>query len=146
MLAPKVLDLNSIVTENLNMLNRVIGEDIELVMIPGSELGAVKADPGQIEQVIMNLAVNARDAMRSEEHTSELQSQSNLVCRLLLEKKKQHPKMGPKLETVVPSQTRACVTKSQTPRLRMVFTATAFTSLAFIESSVPPIVSIMIHA
>src|SRR5947208_1912477 len=63
MLAPKVLDLNSIVTENLNMLNRVIGEDIELVMIPGSELGAVKADPGQIEQVIMNLAVNARDAM-----------------------------------------------------------------------------------
>ena len=63
MLAPKVLDLNCIVTENLNMLNRVIGEDIELVMIPGSELGAVKADPGQIEQVIMNLAVNARDAM-----------------------------------------------------------------------------------
>jgi PAS domain S-box-containing protein len=63
MLAPKVLDLNGIVTENLNMLNRVIGEDIELVMIPGSELGAVKADPGQIEQVIMNLAVNARDAM-----------------------------------------------------------------------------------
>jgi PAS domain S-box-containing protein len=63
MLAPKVLDLNAIVTENLNMLNRVIGEDIELVMIPGSELGAVKADPGQIEQVIMNLAVNARDAM-----------------------------------------------------------------------------------
>src|SRR5437899_5112996 len=63
MLAPKVLDLNSIVTENLNMLNRVIGEDIELVMIPGSEIGAVKADPGQIDQVIMNLAVNARDAM-----------------------------------------------------------------------------------
>src|SRR5215469_10356545 len=63
MLAPKVLDLNAIVTENLNMLNRVIGEDIELVMIPGSELGPVKADPGQIEQVIMNLAVNARDAM-----------------------------------------------------------------------------------
>src|SRR3989475_1302715 len=63
MLTPKVLDLNGVVTENLNMLNRVIGEDIELVMIPGSELGAVKADLGQIEQVIMNLAVNARDAM-----------------------------------------------------------------------------------
>jgi PAS domain S-box-containing protein len=63
MLAPKVLDLNSIVTENLKMLTRVIGEDIELVMAPGEELGAVKADPGQIEQVIMNLAVNARDAM-----------------------------------------------------------------------------------
>jgi two-component system, cell cycle sensor histidine kinase and response regulator CckA len=63
MLAPKVLDLNAVVTENLKMLNRLIGEDIDLLMVPGSELGAVKADPGQIEQVIMNLAVNARDAM-----------------------------------------------------------------------------------
>ncbi len=63
MLAPKMLDLNGIVTENLKMLTRLIGEDIDLVMVPGAELGAVKADPGQIEQVIMNLAVNARDAM-----------------------------------------------------------------------------------
>jgi len=63
MLAPKLLDLNAVVTENLKMLTRLIGEDIDLVMIPGSDLGAVKADPGQIEQVIMNLAVNARDAM-----------------------------------------------------------------------------------
>ena len=65
MLAPKVLDLNSVVSENLKMLTRVIGEDIELVMQSASELGTVKADPGQIEQVIMNLAVNARDAMPS---------------------------------------------------------------------------------
>ena len=63
MLAPRVINLNAVVTENLKMLNRVIGEDIELVMVPGAELGAVKADPGQVEQVIMNLAVNARDAM-----------------------------------------------------------------------------------
>jgi PAS domain S-box-containing protein len=63
MLAPKVMDLNGVVTENLKMLTRLIGEDIDLVMVPGAELGAVKADPGQIEQVIMNLAVNARDAM-----------------------------------------------------------------------------------
>src|SRR5215813_1322342 len=63
MLAPKVIDLNTVVTENLRMLERVIGEDIDLVMVPGVELGSVKADPGQIEQVIMNLAVNARDAM-----------------------------------------------------------------------------------
>src|SRR5262250_382959 len=56
MLAPKVLDLNGIVTENLKMLTRLIGEDIDLVMVPGGDLGAVKADPGQIEQVIMNLA------------------------------------------------------------------------------------------
>jgi PAS domain S-box-containing protein len=63
MLAPKVLDLNAVVTENLKMLTRLIGEDIDLVMVPATELGPVKADPGQIEQVILNLAVNARDAM-----------------------------------------------------------------------------------
>jgi PAS domain S-box-containing protein len=63
MLTPKVLDLNAVVTENFKMLTRLIGEDIELVMVPGRDLGATKADPGQIEQVIMNLAVNARDAM-----------------------------------------------------------------------------------
>src|SRR5215469_932121 len=63
MLAPKVLDLNGVVTENLKMLTRLIGEDIDLVMIPGEELWPVKADPGQVEQVILNLAVNARDAM-----------------------------------------------------------------------------------
>jgi PAS domain S-box-containing protein len=63
MLDPKIVDLNSVVTENVKMLTRVIGEDIDLVMVPGPDIGAVKADPGQIEQVIMNLAVNARDAM-----------------------------------------------------------------------------------
>jgi PAS domain S-box-containing protein len=62
-LAPKVLDLNELVAENLKMLTRMIGEDIDLVMVPGPGLGAVRADPGQIDQVIMNLAVNARDAM-----------------------------------------------------------------------------------
>ncbi|MGA8430517.1 MAG: ATP-binding protein [Candidatus Sulfotelmatobacter sp.] len=65
MLAPRVLDLNAIVTENLKMLTRMIGEDIELIMIPAQELGALRADAGQIDQVIMNLAVNARDAMPS---------------------------------------------------------------------------------
>ena len=65
MLAPRILDLNGVVTENLKMLTRVIGEDIDLVMLPAAELGRVRADASQIEQVIMNLAVNARDAMPS---------------------------------------------------------------------------------
>jgi PAS domain S-box-containing protein len=63
MLAPKVVDLNALVKGNLHMLTRMIGKEIEFVMIAGTEIGAVKADAGQIDQVIMNLAVNARDAM-----------------------------------------------------------------------------------
>ena len=62
-LEPKVLDLNVVVAGAGKMLKRLIGEDIELVTDLAAELGTVKADPGQLEQVIMNLAVNARDAM-----------------------------------------------------------------------------------
>jgi hypothetical protein len=62
-LQPQVLDLNSIVSNMDKMLRRLIGEDIELVTILGKTLGRVKADPGQIEQVIINLVLNARDAM-----------------------------------------------------------------------------------
>ena len=63
MLAPRLVNLNDIATENLKMLTRMIGEDIDLVLSPGKNLWPVRADAGQIEQVIMNLAVNARDAM-----------------------------------------------------------------------------------
>ena len=59
----KVLDLNTRLKDLNKMLRRIIGEDIELITHPGSDLGKVKADPGQIEQVVINLAVNARDAM-----------------------------------------------------------------------------------
>jgi two-component system, cell cycle sensor histidine kinase and response regulator CckA len=62
-LAPKVLNVNSVVSEMEKMLRRVIGEDIELQTSSTPDLWLVKADRGQIEQVIMNLAVNARDAM-----------------------------------------------------------------------------------
>jgi signal transduction histidine kinase/CheY-like chemotaxis protein len=62
-LEPKLLDLNAIVAGMDGMLRRVIGEDVELVSRPADRLGAVHADPGQLEQVILNLAVNARDAM-----------------------------------------------------------------------------------
>ena len=62
-LQPKVLDLNAVVTNMGQMLRRLIGEDIELSTDLSPSLSRVKADPGQIEQVIVNLAVNARDAM-----------------------------------------------------------------------------------
>ncbi len=63
MQALQVLDLNTVVGEITGMLPRLIGEDILLVFVPGPELGKIKADPVQIEQVVMNLAANARDAM-----------------------------------------------------------------------------------
>lgn len=62
-LDPKVLNLNSIVVETEKMLRRLIGEDVELETKLAADLGSVKADPGQVEQIVMNLAVNARDAM-----------------------------------------------------------------------------------
>lgn len=62
-LEPRVLSLNSVVHNVSKMLLRVIGEDVTLSLKPGEPLGSVKADLGQIEQVLMNLAVNARDAM-----------------------------------------------------------------------------------
>jgi PAS domain S-box-containing protein len=60
---PKILDLNELLTDIEKMLGRLIGEDIELLTIPSPELWQVAADPGQIEQVIMNLVINAKDAM-----------------------------------------------------------------------------------
>jgi PAS domain S-box-containing protein len=62
-LRPVVLDLNTLLSNVHKMLRRLIGEDVELVTMLGTDLGRVKADPGQLEQVVMNLVVNARDAM-----------------------------------------------------------------------------------
>lgn len=60
---PKVININDLILEIDKMLLRIITEDIELVTLPGENLGSVRADPGSIEQVIVNLVVNARDAM-----------------------------------------------------------------------------------
>jgi two-component system, cell cycle sensor histidine kinase and response regulator CckA len=62
-LSPRVINLNDIMLNLDSLLRRLIGEDIEVLTVPLNDLGSVKADPGQIEQVIMNLALNARDAM-----------------------------------------------------------------------------------
>jgi two-component system cell cycle sensor histidine kinase/response regulator CckA len=60
---PVILDLNEVIKDMDKMLHRLIDENIEMTILPGEEGGRVKADPGQIGQVLMNLVVNARDAM-----------------------------------------------------------------------------------
>ena len=63
-IAPVVLDLNKTVEDMLKMLCRLIGEDINLVWVPGNELWLLKIDPSQIDQILANLCVNARDAIK----------------------------------------------------------------------------------
>jgi hypothetical protein len=60
---PKILNVNTVIKQTEKMLRRVIGEDIDLTMALGEPLDDIRADPGSIEQIVMNLAINARDAM-----------------------------------------------------------------------------------
>lgn len=60
---PKILELNDVVGDMLKMLQRLIGEDIDLVWMPGADLGLVMIDPAQVDQILANLCVNARDAI-----------------------------------------------------------------------------------
>ncbi|HAJ37534.1 MAG TPA: hypothetical protein DCL15_17845, partial [Chloroflexi bacterium] len=63
MIAPRVLDLNDVIAGMLRMLQRLIGENIDLQWLPGSALWPIKMDPSQIDQILVNLCVNARDAI-----------------------------------------------------------------------------------
>jgi PAS domain S-box-containing protein len=63
MLQPTLIDLNAVLSDTMRMLGRLLGEHIELAILPAGGLGLVRADRGQIEQVIINLALNGRDAM-----------------------------------------------------------------------------------
>jgi PAS domain S-box-containing protein len=63
LLAPKILDLNDVLASMNRMLQRILGADVDLVSLPTQPLGRVRVDPSSMEQVIMNLVVNARDAM-----------------------------------------------------------------------------------
>ena len=65
LIKPKVIDINELIEYMHRMLVRIIGEDIILETSTGKQIGRIKADPGQVEQTVVNLAVNARDAMRS---------------------------------------------------------------------------------
>jgi PAS domain S-box-containing protein len=65
LLQPRVLSLNEVVTGVEEMLRRLIGESIEMAAVKAPDLGSVEADPSQLEQIVMNLAVNSRDAMPS---------------------------------------------------------------------------------
>ncbi len=60
---PRLLDINAVITNMDTLLRRLLGERIEVVILPGPALGRVKCDPGQIEQIVVNLAMNSRDAM-----------------------------------------------------------------------------------
>ena len=90
-LQPKVLDLNAVILGMEEMLRRLIGEHIELRTVLAPELGSTRADPGQIEQVIMNLAVNSHDAMP---HGGKLTLETANVD-LGLEYSRQHLSVGP---------------------------------------------------
>jgi hypothetical protein len=60
---PRLLDLNVLLSNMEPMLRRLVGEEIDLIILPGADIGRIKADPAQVEQAVMNLATNSRDAM-----------------------------------------------------------------------------------
>lgn len=68
---PRIVDINHVIADLDQMLHRLISEDIQLTVVPGEEIPSIKADPSQIEQILMNLLVNARDAVNDEQHRNK---------------------------------------------------------------------------
>jgi two-component system, cell cycle sensor histidine kinase and response regulator CckA len=90
-LSAKVLDLNAAVAHAYGMLSRLIGEDVHLRVLPGPGLGMVKADPNQLDQVLLNLVINARDAMPQGGTVTIATSNAELDEKAVL----MHPEMTP---------------------------------------------------
>jgi len=76
-IAPRIMDLNEVIDNMIKMLARLIGEDIDLVWIPGENLAKVKMDPTQIDQILVNLCVNARDAITE---NGRITIETHMVC------------------------------------------------------------------
>jgi two-component system cell cycle sensor histidine kinase/response regulator CckA len=96
-LSPVVLDLNGLVSDVEKMLGRLIGADIDLTIDREPNLGPVKVDPGQVEQIIMNLVVNARDAMPTGGRLT-IQTRNTVLSELQV---RQHPDLSPGPYTVL---------------------------------------------
>jgi len=109
-LQSQVLDLNKLIEELSKMLRHMIGEDVELVCRGGANLQRVKADPGQIEQVIMNLAVNAKDAMPNGGRLS-IETANVEVDERFAER---HPPMKPGLYVLLSVTDTGCGMNSET--------------------------------
>jgi signal transduction histidine kinase len=76
---PKVLDLNDTISEMLKMLRRLVGEDMRLIWMPGANLWPVKIDPAQVDQILANLCVNARDAGGARDGTGTIHIETRKV-------------------------------------------------------------------
>jgi len=109
-MALEVLDLNAVVAHTELMLRRLISEDIELKRIPGAGLGSVKADAGQVEQILINLVVNARDAMprggKLTLETANVDVTEDFAC--------QHPGMKPGPYVVLAVRDTGCGMDAET--------------------------------
>lgn len=90
-LQPRVLDVTDVLAELSNLLRRLIGENIDLRMVHGRDLGLVRVDQGQLEQVIINLAVNARDAMPQGGSLSIITSNTSFETPLRLQTEEMPP-------------------------------------------------------